>query len=77
MVFQRFNLFPHMTALENIIEAPMQVKGVHKAEAKERGDALLERVGLGDKLRQPTRRSCPAASSSGSRSPGPWRWTRS
>ncbi|MFE2108264.1 amino acid ABC transporter ATP-binding protein [Kitasatospora sp. NPDC059463] len=49
MVFQRFNLFPHMTALENIIEAPVQVKGESKASAKERGMALLERVGLADK----------------------------
>src|SRR6478735_9381162 len=49
MVFQLFNLFPHMTALENIMEAPMQVAGLHKGEAKERGKALLERVGLGDR----------------------------
>ncbi len=46
MVFQHFNLFPHMTALENVIEAPVQVKGETKAAAKERGMALLERVGL-------------------------------
>jgi polar amino acid transport system ATP-binding protein len=46
MVFQRFNLFPHMTALENVMEAPVQVKGVRKSEAKERALALLERVGL-------------------------------
>ncbi|WP_457032451.1 amino acid ABC transporter ATP-binding protein [Kitasatospora sp. P5_F3] len=49
MVFQRFNLFPHMTALQNIIEAPVQVKGESRAEAKQRGMALLERVGLADK----------------------------
>ncbi len=49
MVFQRFNLFPHMTALENVCEAPIQVKGVGKKEARERGVALLEQVGLGDK----------------------------
>ncbi|WP_277350785.1 amino acid ABC transporter ATP-binding protein [Streptomyces composti] len=49
MVFQRFNLFPHMTALENIIEAPVQVKGQNKAQAKERAMQLLERVGLADK----------------------------
>jgi len=49
MVFQRFNLFPHMTALGNVMEAPMQVAGVRKAEAKQRGEALLERVGLGDR----------------------------
>ena len=49
MVFQRFNLFPHMTALENIIEAPMQVLGVPKAEALEQAKKLLARVGLADK----------------------------
>ncbi|MEU2626571.1 MULTISPECIES: amino acid ABC transporter ATP-binding protein [Kitasatospora] len=49
MVFQHFNLFPHMTALENVIEAPVQVKGETKAAAKERGMALLERVGLSAK----------------------------
>ena len=49
MVFQRFNLFPHMTALENVMEAPVQVKGVAKGEARERAGQLLERVGLADK----------------------------
>jgi len=50
MVFQRFNLFPHMTALENVMEAPTQVKGMAKQAARERGAALLERVGLGDRI---------------------------
>ena len=50
MVFQRFNLFPHMTALENVVEAPVQVKNLGRREAAERGRALLERVGLADKL---------------------------
>ncbi|MGC5567621.1 amino acid ABC transporter ATP-binding protein [Streptomyces sp. FR-108] len=49
MVFQRFNLFPHMTALENVMEAPVQVKGASKAQARERAGQLLERVGLADK----------------------------
>ncbi|WP_173125557.1 amino acid ABC transporter ATP-binding protein [Kibdelosporangium persicum] len=51
MVFQRFNLFPHMTALENVIEAPIQVKGESKAAARELGTALLHQVGLGDKAK--------------------------
>jgi len=46
MVFQRFNLFPHMTALENIIEAPIRVRGMADDEAIKIGKALLERVGL-------------------------------
>jgi polar amino acid transport system ATP-binding protein len=51
MVFQRFNLFPHMTALENVIEAPMRVKSTPRGEALRRGTELLERVGVADKLR--------------------------
>ena len=50
MVFQRFNLFPHMTALENIMEAPIQVRGESKAVVRERATALLERVGLAEKM---------------------------
>jgi polar amino acid transport system ATP-binding protein len=49
MVFQSFNLFSHMTALENLIEAPIKVKGIPAKEAKEQAYALLERVGLTDK----------------------------
>jgi polar amino acid transport system ATP-binding protein len=49
MVFQRFNLFPHMTAMENVIEAPVQVKGMRRTAAREMAMGLLERVGLQDK----------------------------
>ncbi|MDB5076485.1 MAG: transporter related protein, partial [Chloroflexi bacterium] len=49
MVFQRFNLFPHMTVLGNIIEAPVGVRGMSKAEALDRAQTLLRRVGLSDK----------------------------
>ncbi|MEU4224155.1 amino acid ABC transporter ATP-binding protein [Nonomuraea sp. NPDC026600] len=49
MVFQRFNLFPHMTALENIMMAPIMAKREPKAEVRERAHALLTRVGLADK----------------------------
>ena len=50
MVFQRFNLFPHNTALQNVMLAPMNVKGVPEKEAKEKAVKLLNQVGLGDKL---------------------------
>lgn len=50
MVFQSFNLFPHMTALQNVIEAPVQVLSMKPAEARERAAELLELVGLGSKM---------------------------
>ncbi len=50
MVFQRFNLFPHMTALENIVEAPVHVKKESRATAESRARKLLDRVGLADKV---------------------------
>ena len=50
MVFQRFNLFGHMTALENVIEAPIRVRKMAKRDAVAQGRALLQQVGLGDKI---------------------------
>jgi polar amino acid transport system ATP-binding protein len=50
MVFQHFNLFPHMTAMENVTLAPTTVLNVNRKQARERAETLLERVGLGDKL---------------------------
>ena len=52
MVFQHFNLFPHMTALENCMEAPVHVLGMTKAEARDRSEELLGLVGLKDKMDQ-------------------------
>ncbi|MFZ0323262.1 MAG: amino acid ABC transporter ATP-binding protein [Actinomycetes bacterium] len=49
MVFQRFNLFPHMTALQNVMEGPIRVKKEAKSVARERAEKLLARVGLSDK----------------------------
>ena len=49
MVFQHFNLFPHRTALENLIEAPIHVKGVKKEEAEARAKDLLDQVGMAEK----------------------------
>jgi polar amino acid transport system ATP-binding protein len=50
MVFQHFNLFPHMTALGNVMEAPVTVRGKPKAQAREQALALLAKVGLADKV---------------------------
>src|SRR6476469_5560352 len=49
MVFQHFNLFPHRTALENLVEAPVHVKGVKKADAVKRAKDLLDQVGMAEK----------------------------
>ena len=49
MVFQRFNLFPHMTVLENLMLAPLKVRGIQKAEAEATAKMYLEKVGLADK----------------------------
>ena len=49
MVFQRFNLFPHMTVLQNITLAPMKVRKIEKSRAEQTAQDLLDRVGLGDK----------------------------
>jgi polar amino acid transport system ATP-binding protein len=50
MVFQRFNLFPHMTAVQNVLEAPVRVKREPRGPARQRALALLDRVGLADKV---------------------------
>ncbi len=50
MVFQSFNLFPHLTVLENLIEAPIQVRGVNREDATQLAQELLARVGLSDKI---------------------------
>ncbi|BDR66154.1 polar amino acid ABC transporter ATP-binding protein [Clostridium tetani] len=49
MVFQNFNLFPHMTALENVMEAPITVKGENKEKVRKRAEDLLKKVGLADR----------------------------
>ena len=60
MVFQGFNLFPHMTVLDNLTLAPIKVKGMEKAAAEEKARKLLETVGLADKAEK-----CPASLSGG------------
>ena len=76
MVFQRFNLFPHKTALQNIMEAPVPGQAREEGQVRERALELLDRVGLRTS-RTPTPASSPVGSSSAWRSPARWRWTRS
>lgn len=52
MIFQQFNLFPHMTVLENVMEGPVTVKGMSKADAREKAQDYLKRVGLAEKADQ-------------------------
>ena len=69
MVFQRFNLFPHKTALENITEGPVQVQGRRQEDARAEAMELLGRIGLVGESRCVSRHSFPEASSSGWRLP--------
>ncbi len=73
-VFQNFNLFPHLTAWENIAEAPLAHKRWSKAEAQARAGELLARVGLADKV-DAYPRQLSGASNSASPLPVRWRWT--
>ena len=77
MVFQQFNLFPHMTVLDNITLAPVQVKGLAAGRGRQRGAELLERVGIAEKADAVSRPSSRAASSSAWRSPARWPWSPS
>ena len=76
MVFQSFNLFPHRTALENVMEGPVYVLGLDRGRGRGAG---AHGCWTGSACRTACTRcpaSFPAASSSGWRSPGPWRWSR-
>ena len=71
MVFQHFNLWAHMTALENIIEAPIHVLGLSKAEATERARQYLQKVGLRTNILH----RCRVVNNNVWRLPVPWRWS--
>ena len=75
MVFQLFNVFPHLTAAQNVMLGLTRVRHMSKKEAYQRASAQLERVGLRTRS-TPTRRSSPAVRSSASRSLGRWRSSR-
>ncbi len=70
MVFQEFNLFPHLKVIDNLIEAPIRVKGVRRDEAIATAEKYLDKVGLSEKRETSTRAACRVARSSGSRSRG-------
>ena len=76
MVFQRFNLFPHMTALDNVTEGPVQVQGRKQHDARARGDGAARARRACGEGRCLSRRSSPAASSSAWRSPARSPWSR-
>lgn len=74
MVFQRFNLWPHKTVLENVALAPKLVSKVDKTSAEKKALEMLKRVGLADKANAYPQ-VFPAVSSSASRLPAAWRWS--
>ncbi len=74
MVFQHFNLWSHMTVLENVMEAPIQVLGLSKAEARERAVKYLDKVGIDARAQGKYPVNFPVVSSSVSLSPVHWRW---
>ena len=75
MVFQEFNLFPHLRVIDNLIEAPIRVKGMPRDEAIAIAERFLDKVGLRDKRDEYPSAASPAARSSASRSPGRSRWS--
>ena len=75
MVFQHFNLWSHMTVLENIIECPMNVLGISRSEALERARHYLSKVGLPTRMPAKYPCTCPADNNSAWRSPARWPWS--
>ena len=75
MVFQQFNLWSHMTVVQNLVAAPMHVLGLSRREATERAEAMLDKVGLNDK-RDAYPIQLSGASSSGWALPAPYAWSR-